>query len=553
MSARTVADWLNRAAEATDPGEIEAHIDAAYALATSCHDLRSVLRCASARPELSPPRVAEIADRTLRAAVKERAIWGFRDVATVRADRLGDEAGARAALDAGAVALRRGATETDETDDALDGWVGPTRGYEWVLLGDGYVETLHDPEGQRACLVAGRDLARATPDAEDLCNVATAWAALDEGAAVRLLHEAEAVRGDGAASPWSLANAWHALGEPDAARRVLDTAREEAQTTARALHVARAWACHESPDDARAAVDRARELAAGATDWLDIAEDAFDAALGEHLVREAVEQAEAAAGADEELRARVARAYQQLLSDPAASARVGPRGERPEALRATATPLDGWHASASGLFDWLRERMTLEALTVIARADYGHDAARHLAALQDICETGLVPRTLAWEPHEVLALTRWSTGERVDHLARAFCCVLLCLSPSDMDELVTNGPILAESCLALGPEATDLAGKLFAWLAQTADDDDPERPIALVLLWLMAAASAPDDPRLEALAGRVRASDRSPHALPADLRESMGAPSWDALLELVALPLRATHPSAARLLTALAR
>ena len=94
------------------------------------------------------------------------------------------------------------------------------------------------------------------------------------------------------------------------------------------------------------------------------------------------------------------------------------------------------------------------------------DGYKNLAALDEMVRTGLVPRAPEWfwEPHEQVALTRWESGERTDHVARALSASLLCLSPWDMDELVVNGPILAESCIALGDEAKRLAERFFVWV-----------------------------------------------------------------------------------------
>src|SRR5262249_41371336 len=149
-------------------------------------------------------------------------------------------------------------------------------------------------------------------------------------------------------------------------------------------------------------------LARSAAEHLEIAEAAFDAGLGPDAVRAALERAEALAQGAE--RALVSSAYRQWLGDEEAARRLGPRGARPE---------------EAGLFDWLRARAGASALAHIAQADYGHGAAKHLAALQDICASGLVPRPLAWQPHEVLALTRWTRGADVDHLERALACTLL--------------------------------------------------------------------------------------------------------------------------------
>jgi hypothetical protein len=188
------------------------------------------------------------------------------------------------------------------------------------------------------------------------------------------------------------------------------------------------------------------------------------------------------------------------------------------------------------------------------------DAHKHLAALDDICETGLVPRTLAWEPHEVLALTRWSTGQGVNHFERALSCVILCLAPGELDELVTDGPILAESCLGLGVEATHLGERFFAWRSETeesADDQEeigPEQPIALLLLLLLRAATTPDDPLLEPLAQMlVEHPTYTPDELNGWIVGSMRPELWGDLFARILTPLQASHPHVDRLLSALGR
>ena len=546
---RTIADWLTHAAAAPDATEAERCLTAAVAEAKSCHDWRTILRGISGIPLATRERVTDVANRALATAVTEREVWGFRDVATARATRLDDVEGARAALEAGVAAFLEPRTD-------LLGKPEHARAYEWVLLGKGFLETLHDPGGMRRCLEAGRDGARS---AEETCDIATAWAEhVDHGAAVALLLDAE---GRGGARPWTLANAWYALGDSSAVRRVLDAALEGAVSCDAALHVASAWASHRAPDQVRRALARAQKLATTAHDWLEIGESAFDAGLGDAPVRLAVERAEAMSTDDDE-KGRVSRAYRDWLHDEEAATRLGPRGVRPEALRRHVRTLPGWETSASDLFDWLRARATPEVLTHIAKADYGMDFDKHLAALRDICETGLVPRTLGWEPHEVLALTRWSTGENVDHLARALSCTLLCLPPDNMDDLVTNGAILAESCLALGPEASHLAERFFAWRSETEadvedpEDDDvgPEQPVALLLLYLLRTAAVPDDPRLEGLAKML--TDHPTYELlnvAVWMEESLRADLWTDLVDRVLVPMASDHPPTARVLHALGR
>lgn len=560
---RNISDWLTHAAAATEPAEAARCLEEAISLAEACYEWRALLRGVATIPLVSRERVSDLATRTLELAKAEREVWGFRDVATLRATRLDDPTGARAALEAGAAALREPRPDGLGALAALDGDAASARGYEWVLLGQGFADTLSDTDAQRRCLEAGRDKARARRNADDLCDIAREWAkCIDRDAGVALLLEAEAMASDGSARPWTLANAWHSLGDSEAVHRVLDAALRSATSTDAALHVAQAWASHREVDEVGRAHARAEDLASTAREWLAIAELAFDVGLGEAALRRAVERAEALPG-EVDVRARVASAYSQWLRDDEAAARVGPRGVRPEAHRERARTLPGWGegawgASASDLFDWLRARAGPETLMSIANADYGMDAEKHLAALTDMCGTGLVPRRLGWEPHEVLALTRWSTGETADHLARALCCTLLCLAPSDFDELVTNGPILAESCLALGAEATHRAELFFAWLAEPeagdAGDAGREQPIALLLLLLLRTASTPGDPRLGALAERL--VDHPTHDLGEVaewMAESMRADLWSDLVDRILVPVSANHPPTARVLEGLGR
>jgi hypothetical protein len=549
---RTVDDWLKHAGAASDPAEVARCLDEAAAEATACHHWRTLLRGLPDLRHVSRERVIDVADRTLQLARAEREVWGFRDVATVRAACLDDRAAARAALEAGETTFRK--PRTDAIGRAF------ARGYEWVLLGRGYMETLDDGAGMRRCLETGRDMARARASADDLCSIASEWATrVDRTEGIVMLREAEGMMKKGSAEAWTFANAWHALDDATAVRRVLDGALKAATTTQAALLVAKAWASHDERGEVSRALSSAEALATTASEWLEIGELAFDARLEESRLRHAVERAEALCG-DDDLRGRVSSAYAHWLHDEAAAVRVGPRGVRPEALRVRVRELGGWETCAASLFDWLRARATPQALAHIASADWGANTEKHLAVLQDICETGLVPRTLAWEPHEVLALTRWSSGEGVRHLDRALCCVLLCMAPGDFDEIVTDGIILLESCWALGVEAGHLAELFFAWLCETepstneASDASSDEAIALLLLFVMRAAAAPEDPRLPSLASRIAEHPRcSPSDVAQRIGGSMGAALWRDLFDRILAPLRASHSHVARLLDSLGR
>jgi hypothetical protein len=515
--ALTIHDWLRRAQEATDPAEADRCLDAAAALAEDCFAHRALLGGLSLVMPLRLDRLAAACARALPLATAERDVWGFRDVAEAHARHLRRE-DARAALEAGEAAF--GAART-------------TPGYVWVLLGEGWLSALQDRAGLRRCLQSGEASARARSNADDLCAIAVARGKhLDRARGVVLMRKAEALARNGTASPWTLANGWHALDEPRAARRLLLRACRQAGSPADALHVARAFASHGKADGVRTALQRARALAKTGEDWLAVAEVAVDTGAGEDAVRGALSRAAALAG-DADLRARVATGYEDWLGDAEAAAAVGPRGVPPEALGSRERPLPGWEGSAAGLLDWLRARLPAESLRRIARADYGSDEAKHLAALGHIQRTGVVPRCLAWEPHEVLALTRWSSGEGVDHLARAFSCTLLCLARGDMDELVSTGPILAESCLALGPEARDLGAALFVWLAEAGPE--LERPVALLLVLLLRLRAEPGDPRLPGLA-RAIGAEGDVAALGESLEGSMSAALWRELIEASPAP-----------------
>ena len=457
----------------------------AIAQARRCHEWRTI---ANGLPgEID---VESVAAPLLATAVAEHEIWGIRDAARIRAER-GDDAGAHAALEAGFAMLVRGPDPTTYRR---------TRGYEWVLLGRG-----GDAELQRRCLEAGLAHARARGDGDDLLELANAWCAvIDRTAGIELIREVERL---GTVRPWAIANAWDHLGEPAEVQRVLATALAAAATLADALHVARAWGSHAelarravppTPDVVAdlvgrvvAGLERGEALATGIDDWLQLAETAFDLKVGSSI-RRALDFA-AALG---EAPARVSAGYKQWLGDDAMAARLGPRGVRPDALRPRLRTASR-AATTEPLFDALRMRVTPAQLSSVAGADYGMDYAKHLAALEDICATGLVPDPLPWVPHEVCALTRWDEGERTDHLVRALCVTLVCLSDG---ELATNGAILLESCRVLGLDPVPF----FAWCLETADGDG-ELAVATLLL-VLAGVPAPID--LDALERELSGSLR---------------------------------------------
>lgn len=170
--------------------------------------------------------------------------------------------------------------------------------------------------------------------------------------------------------------------------------------------------------------------------------------------------------------------------------------------------------------------------------------------------SGLVPRSLPWVPQEVLALTRWQSGERTDHMERALASLLVCLVPDDLDELAVNGVILVESCIALGEDVVEQAERFFAWKAATAastDDDlgDDDRVVARLLLLLLRASRTPADARLPALARTIASDAAALAAVAEEARHGMRAEIWRDLVAHHLGPLVERIPDVARLVEAL--
>ena len=569
---RTVFDWLQRAREATGSADIDHCLDEAAALARHAYDWRSILAMLAELPAVAPQRAAGLADRALEAAKLDRNVAGCCDVATTRADVLRDEAGARQALQAGVETLLAGEHDRDFAPCHASG-------DDWALLAVGFLCTLGDEPGARRCLDAGLETARRLGNPSDLVSVAGTldWLG-DRPAALAVVAEAEELL---TAEPhpgshddedvpfhvWSVANAWHKLGERAAAVRVRSDGTQRARTTQAALFFAKAW---HSPDDdcgTERALARAADLAADAADWLELAEVSRATGRAESRVRAALDRA-AAVVTDDAVREHIAAGYYRWLGDAAAADRIGPRGAPPDALRVMRRSLPGWRAAPAPLFDWLRARVTTQMLAEIAAADYARDEADLVAALVDICATGLIPRRLPWPLHEVLSLSRWSSGERVDHIERAWCCTLLALNGDELDDLE---PGLVDSCLALGDPAPELAEQFLAWICQTdapaADADATDATMAdgtdassqtdapllgLVALLLLRAAQDPADPRVASLTSMALHQTES-QPLEFGWAYSVRADLWEELTARILAALRATRPDVGRLINALVR
>jgi len=403
---------------------------------------------------------------------------------------------------------------------------GESLGFYWAVLAGGFKRALGDDAEVARCLEAGWKLAWSQRDVENLGRIVNQWAGLlDPKTAVDRLSQVEQAAGEwgqlGGVIYW-----WHALGDAAAARRVRQTTLETTTRFEEALELARHWTLYEKDSPGiEAAVAKAESLAVTAAQWFELAREA-KTIDDDALMRRALDRAAAVADGAE-IKARIAHAYFDWFGMEVAGA--GPPGVRPDDLRQVKTAIDGWQGSASGLFDWLRARVTRQQLRDIAEADYGSDLELHLEALEKICSSGRVPIELAWHPGEVLALTRWSEGERVDHVERALCCVLICLGDRDDDLANSAGP-LVDSLMALGAEAMSLGEGLMAWRWETSTDNEgDDRFVALLALCVLRAAADPKDPRVSAVLQRLNAPDA--RGLRQCLAASLRGEMWERLIE----------------------
>lgn len=186
----------------------------------------------------------------------------------------------------------------------------------------------------------------------------------------------------------------------------------------------------------------------------------------------------------------------------------------------------------TGLLTFYRARVDRAMLVEISEADYGSDQEEHLAALERIWTGGEVPAPMAWEPHEVLALTRWSepedpewkpgaTGPRGYRMRGFACTVLLCAAYLPANEGYFDGENqtlvqLLDSVRAAEPDGWPvLGGFLTALLAR--DNLGEDRAFVAFALLLVALL---DDlpPRAESdwveLAAWVEAEEAAVRAAP---------------------------------------
>jgi len=148
--------------------------------------------------------------------------------------------------------------------------------------------------------------------------------------------------------------------------------------------------------------------------------------------------------------------------------------------------------SADLLFDRARREIDDAMLLDIANADYGQMADEMFALLRSIRDSGLIPKPMHPQLHEVLSLTRWCDPEQTDappfrpgptgptgHRTRLFACVLLLrasVEPESLQDDGTSDSTLAQ-CLAsaksVGEEMSKAVACFLTWRFSCALIEDP--------------------------------------------------------------------------------
>lgn len=542
----TVEDLVRRAAD--EPDRREAAIGEALQTAARERAWGALLSGLRRAGLATPARLERILPAALAEAEAEAAPWAFREIARAQAEDLGDLSAAAATLD-----------RAEERLAAVRSSLG------LCLIAEERADTLADVEGVSRCLARALEVAKHTSDISHIAT--TQRALLGDVARARGLLDALPPPAD-ASAVWSLGNARIELGQPEEATSLLLTALErleaepdrwsdpcsEARTLARA---ARSW---EDEPRWRRGLKLAEALAKTPEQLLDVAETWMDAGERSMAGRRALAEAERRATAphrgrptpmSDDLRHRLAPLY-GWFGDAEAAERLTPSGLRPGELASPCRAPPGLEPDPSGLLDHLRAQLTEAQLRHIAAADYGSEFNLHLEHLHRICATGRLPITLRWNPGEVLRLCRWASGERVDHVVRAFCAAVILLC-SDQDPPANDTPILVESALQLGGPAPALAEGLFTWLYVSRPEPHVEEQLcALWGLALLIAARSPAEPRLHTVADhleRLSTIDLAgePARLTSAQRYTLRAPLWSHLIAELLEPA-AARPAVARIL-----
>ncbi|MGA3346100.1 MAG: hypothetical protein ABSC76_14655 [Terracidiphilus sp.] len=173
--------------------------------------------------------------------------------------------------------------------------------------------------------------------------------------------------------------------------------------------------------------------------------------------------------------------------------------------------LNRFEPESEGLLREVSKHISNNMLEEIAAADYGEEKVEHLAALQQVRDTGTFPEEkMPWFPMEVLELTRWSepdtpSGRPTDaiergHWMRAFSCTAILRATREPwnygDGLSTDKTTikLILSLRVLPVDFTPQAVKSLAWLLLNSEPEGQDEQVCaygIGLLWFALQLASP--------------------------------------------------------------
>jgi hypothetical protein len=166
-------------------------------------------------------------------------------------------------------------------------------------------------------------------------------------------------------------------------------------------------------------------------------------------------------------------------------------------------------SSESGLFEWLRQKISRKMLEEIAANDYSEEVWDHFAAIERQLSKDPAKGLLAWCPREVLELERWTEpqmssqtqplDESYAHKKRLLACALLLQSAATIDVSDANDEEeffldtsavtliqLTRSAISLGGECRRHSLEFLLWFYSALHFPrlSPFTAFSVFLLWL---------------------------------------------------------------------
>jgi hypothetical protein len=454
---RTCAEWLDVAAQrgGVDPADGAEALRRAEAAAQHPEDWLRIAEHLSGVGDRERARAALA--RTVDQAIERYGVRPFvlYRAAALLAKRLGDREGA-------ALVLRR-------FELGLDPY---GRAFDWGILAKAHLEVFDDELAAGRCL---DEAERRCASPEGLATLAGFYVECGRPRerALELLERAEATHSarESERDFSSIMSAWQKLGDEARAQSLLERVTEESEQGEVLLSAARAW-WFQGRDEERMlrALRRAESFTASAEAWLALAGAYRDGGDSERAqtwdadgVRRCLEGALASEPTSDE-RTAIAASYRRWLGDLARATELAQAiGEREPRARVRAG-LEGWDGSQPfELFELLRARLDPDDVEELATAESHQDVARHLEGLEEILRAPRLELPLQGHPFFALESASWDTGERTNHLARAFACTVLLLDGQRIRSSDTIA-VLVESAWQI--EVDEPLERFLGWLSE---------------------------------------------------------------------------------------